>query len=304
MSGNQRFAAVEAGGTKFICALADQHGAILEQATFPTRSPFETFADLKFFFANANKRHGAPTAAGVASFGPVELDPASPSYGHIGGTPKVGWTGADILGAVAEAAGAPVRLDTDVNGAALGEGSYGGARDVEDFAYVTVGTGIGVGIVLGGDVRTVHPHTEMGHIRVARADGDMFQGNCPFHGDCLEGLASGPAMRARWGAAAETLTPDHPAWTFASHYLAALCVNLTYSLRLQRIILGGGVMSAPSLLERVRADFARMMAGYALGERAANPETFIVTPLLENPSPALAGAIELARQAAAAAESD
>lgn len=298
MSSNATFAAVEAGGTKFICALAREDGGILQQATFPTRTPGETFADMASFFLGATRQHGAPAGAGLASFGPIELDPASPTFGHIEATPKPGWSGADIRGALAEATGAPVALDTDVNAAALGEGLYGAAADVRDFAYVTVGTGIGIGIVLDRTVRTVFPHTEMGHIRVPHAPGDSFGGTCPFHGDCLEGLASGPAMRVRWDRGAETLEADHPGWSFASHYLAALCVNLAYTLRVERILLGGGVMTPAFLLPRVRSDFARMMGGYASGKRAADTDSFIVAPKLTDPSPGLVGAVEMARAAA------
>lgn len=298
MSNNATYAAVEAGGTKFICALSGADGSILEQITFPTRTPAETFGDMKRFFVGAVDKHGAPIGAGLASFGPIELDPAAPSFGQIGATPKAGWTGADILGTLAEIAGAPVLLDTDVNAAALGESRCGAGQDVDDFAYVTVGTGIGVGIMQGGRVRQVFPHTEMGHMRVPHAQGDSFEGGCPFHGDCLEGLACGPAMAARWGLPAESLDEDHRGWKFASHYIAALCVNLTYSLRVQRILLGGGVMSPNFLIDRVRADYTRMMAGYALGSHAADAQSFIARPLLTDPSPALVGAIEMARRAA------
>ncbi len=297
MSSNTNVAAVEAGGTKFICALADERGQILEQTTFPTRAPAETFDDMARFFRSAADVHGAPATAGLASFGPIELDPGAASYGRIGRTPKPGWDGADIRGALAAATGASVVLDTDVNAAALGESLCGAAVDVRDFAYVTVGTGIGIGIVLDRAVRTVFPHTEMGHIRVPHASGDDFAGVCPFHGDCLEGLASGPAMRARWQQGAEMLAADHPGWRFASHYIAALCVNLTYSLRVERILLGGGVMSPAFLLPRIRADVARMLGGYALGARTSDLDSFIVAPKLVDPSPALVGAIAMAQGA-------
>lgn len=298
MSSSAPFAAIEAGGTKFICALSAADGNILEQAHFPTRTPAETFGDMKRFFTRATDRHGVPVGAGLAAFGPVELDPAAAAYGRIGGTPKAGWSGADILGAVHEATGAPVAIDTDVNAAALGEGLHGAARNVANFAYVTVGTGIGVGVMLDGAVPRTFPHAEMGHMRIPRAPGDTFAGNCPFHGDCLEGLAAGPAMLARWQHPAEALDADHPGWSVASHYIAALCVNLTYMLRVERIVLGGGVMSPSFLLDRIRADFTRMMAGYATGSAAADPHAFLVAPQLTDPSPALVGAIELARCAA------
>ncbi|MGF7150250.1 fructokinase [Sphingomonas zeicaulis] len=301
MSNDDLFAAVEAGGTKFICAFVGRQGHVLEQITLPTLTPGETFAAVASFFEAAALRHGRPAAAGLASFGPIELDPSASSFGRILKTPKAGWDGADIRGALAAATRAPVAIDTDVNAAALGENLQGAARDVRNFAYVTVGTGIGVGIMLNGQVRSPFPHTEIGHIRVPRAPGDLFVGACPFHGDCLEGLASGPSMHLRWKQGAETLETDHPGWAYTSHYIASLCVNLTYALRLERIVLGGGVMSAPSLLARIREDFMRLMGGYAIGRHAADPETFLVAPVLVDPSPGLVGAIEMARIAAAKA---
>lgn len=291
-------AAVEAGGTKFICALSDTDGRILSQTTFPTRGPSETFAEMTSFFARAIEKYGVPAAGGLASFGPVQLDPALSDYGLIEATPKPGWTGANILGAVKDAIGAPVAIDTDVNAAALGEGLHGAATDVDDFAYVTIGTGIGVGVVTRREVRSIFPHAEMGHMRVPRFRNDTFRGTCPYHLDCLEGLACGPAIAARWGRPAPQLPFDHPAWQFASHYAAALCVNLTYCLRLQRIILGGGVMTPDFMLDRVRTDFAAMMADYALGPFATNPATYLVAPALTDPSPSIVGALDMARRVA------
>ncbi|NMN05039.1 MULTISPECIES: ROK family protein [unclassified Novosphingobium] len=294
----RNLAAIEAGGTKFVCALSTPEGDVLAQAAFPTRTPAETFADLADFFRAAQARHGDAVRTGLAAFGPIDLDPASPSFGCLVTTPKAGWSGTNIVRAVASAVGAPVVAETDVNAAALGEGLQGQATGLANFAYVTIGTGIGVGVVLDGQLRQTFPHPEIGHLQVSRAPGDGFAGTCPFHGDCLEGLASGPAMKARWGRAAEELAPDHPGWDMAAHYIAALCVNLAYTLRLDRIVLGGGVMSPPFLVDRVRVGFAGLMAGYALGPRAVATETFIMPTALLETSPALIGAMAMARRAA------
>lgn len=297
MNTSPPLAAVEAGGTKFICAMSNREGRILRQANFSTSDPEHTFAKLAEFFENGKRDFGRPTGAGIATFGPVQLDPSKPKYGCIESTPKPGWSGADIRSAVARATGAPVMMETDVNGAALGEGVSGGAaHDVQDFAYVTIGTGIGVGIVAGGKVRTTYPHTEMGHVRVPRAPGDSFPGVCPYHSDCLEGLASGTSMAARWGQPARNLTKNHEAWTMASHYAAALCVNLSYAFRPQRIVLGGGVMTPPFMIERIREAFRSMMADYAPGPFASDPKSYLVTPRHVDPSPAIVGALSMARR--------
>lgn len=289
------FAAVEAGGTKFLCALVNDRDAVLAQTQIATSDPDTTFNEMRAFFQSAIAQHGQPVSTGLATFGPVDLDPQSQHYGCIQGTPKLGWDGANIRGALMEATGTPVAIETDVNAAALAEGHNGAAQDLSNYAYVTVGTGIGVGIVAGNAVLPALPHTEVGHIRVPHARGDDFAGICRYHGDCLEGLASGPAMKARWGEDAAGLAADHPAWTVASHYLAALCVNLTYMVRCERIILGGGVMNAPHLIARIRTNFSAMMAGYACGPFASDPESYIAPPKLLDPSPGLQGAVLLAR---------
>ena len=215
-------------------------------------------------------------AIGLAWFGPLDLERRSPTYGFVTTTPKPGWQRADVAGAF-RALDVPVTIDTDVNAAALGEHRWGAGRGVEPFVYVTVGTGIGGGAIVNG--RPVHGlgHPEMGHIAIPRDPADAFAGACPYHGACLEGLASGVALRMRWGADAETLPPEHEAWRLQTRYLALGIVAITAVLAPERIVLGGGVMRAPGLLERVRTETKAALAGYVptpelrapgLGERA------------------------------------
>jgi len=295
MSG-ELFAGVEAGGTKVLCALSHADGEILAQTRIPTASPDETFEAIDTFFSREMRLHGQASAAGIASFGPLDLDRASPSYGRLTTTPKPGWSGVDMLGAVRGIVKAPTAIDTDVNCAGLAEARYGAGCSFDRLCYVTVGTGIGVGYIDNGRPVAGVGHSEAGHMRVPRAAGDhAFAGICPYHHDCLEGLACGPAMAARWGRSAEELGADHMGWQFEAHYLASLCVNLTYLLRPERIILGGGVMAHRPLLDRVRMQFAEMTAGYSLDRCSADPASFICLPVAQEPSAGLLGAIELAR---------
>ncbi len=291
-------AGIEAGGTKMLCAVARPDGRVVERARFDTVEPDATFAGIAAFFAGARDRVGPVAAGGIASFGPLDLDRASPTHGHLTGTPKPGWSGVDMLGRIAAMLDAPVAIDTDVNCAALAERRRGAARGLDRVCYVTVGTGIGVGIVSGTglhDVGTGHP--EAGHMRVARAPGDDFPGICPSHGDCVEGLACGPAMRMRWGVPAQDLPHGHVGWDHAAHYVAALCANLTYVVRPQRIVIGGGVLERPGLIDAVRRDYRRAMAGYALDRFCADADTFLVLPELRDPSAGLVGAFEIAGRA-------
>ena len=255
------------------CIVATGPDDVHDETTVPTLTPSETLGRVVEFF----RAHTARIAAvGVACFGPVDLDPRSATFGRITTTPKPGWAGTDVVGAL-RALALPIAFDTDVNGAALGEHRWGAGRGVEPFVYVTVGTGIGGGVVVGG--RPVHGlvHPEMGHVPIPRDADDGFAGVCPYHRGCLEGLASGVALRARWGAAPETLPADHAAWPRQARYLALGICAMTAILSPPRIALGGGVMRAPGLLERVRGEVAAALAGYvrapelvppALGERA------------------------------------
>jgi fructokinase len=288
---------IEAGGTKFVCAIGTERGADALRATarFPTTTPEETLGRCVAFF----REHPEPVAAiGIACFGPIDLQPASPTYGHITMTPKVAWRNVDVRGIVARALGVPVGFDTDVNGAALAEQRWGAARDVANVLYVTVGTGIGGGVLVQG--RPVHGllHPELGHIPVPhdRAK-DPFSGMCPSHGDCLEGLACGPAIERRWGVAATELPEDHHAWTLEAEYLALGISTWIYTLSPERVALGGGVMEQRQLFPLIRARVRSLLGGYlstpAVGDRI---DEYIVPPALGGQSGVL-GAIALAADA-------
>src|SRR5438093_10638 len=229
------YGGIEAGGTKIICVVGTGPADVQAEISFPTTTPSETLARIIAFF----QPHQL-AAIGIGAFGPISPDPHAPDYGYITSTPKPGWAQTDIVGTIGRALGVPVGFDTDVNTAALGEGHWGAAQGLSTFIYLTVGTGIGGG-GLSND-RLMHGllHPEMGHILLPHdRQADPFPGICPYHGDCLEGLASGPALRARWGVSAETLPSDHPVWTLEAHYLALACVTFICMLSPQRIILRG-----------------------------------------------------------------
>ncbi|MBL8232142.1 MAG: ROK family protein [Bryobacterales bacterium] len=287
-----RLGGVEAGGTKFVCAVGEGPG-ITERVSFPTTQPGETIARAIEFF-----RDHEVAAIGIASFGPVDLDRTSPTYGYITATPKEGWRNIDIAGPFVKAFGLPIGFDTDVNGAALGESVWGAGQGLGDVLYLTVGTGIGGGALSGG--KPVHGmiHPEMGHVRVPRDSADPFSGCCPFHGDCLEGLASGTAMFQRWGARAQDLGDDHPAWRMEARYLALGILNFVMTLSPQRVIAGGGVMHRTLLYDLVREEFHRLVNGYLQSPLLANLDSYIVAPGLGDDAGVL-GAIALARHALA-----
>lgn len=250
--------AVEAGGTKFVCGIGTGPDD-LETVSFPTSTPEITMAGVVDFFS----KHRQVRAIGVGSFGPVDLDPESPTHGHITSTPKPGWENFDLAGSIHRALGVPVNLDTDVNAALLGEARWGAAKGLKEAIYITVGTGVGGGILAHGEVIHGMVHPEIGHLHLPHDRArDPFPGICPYHGDCLEGLTCGPAMQARWGQPAMTLPPDHAGWALEAHYLALAAMNLTVTVSPKRIIFGGGVMQQPQIFPMLRNDFARIMNGY------------------------------------------
>lgn len=284
-----RFGAVEAGGTKFVLAVGHGHDSILAQTSIPTTTPAETLqATIEWF-----RQHGAIATLGVASFGPVELDPASPQWGYITDTPKPGWSQTNVAACLGDALGCPVGFDTDVNGAAIGEYLHGAARGCDVAIYVTVGTGIGGGAIIGGQTVKGLRHPEMGHVMLQRhAEDRSFDGVCPIHGDCLEGLASGPAIKARWGSSLSDLPPQHIAHAIIADYLAQFCQTLIALYSPQRIILGGGVLQTSGLLDTIRSR-ASARAGSYFGVDAGA----IIMPPGLGTSSGIAGAFELAKRA-------
>ncbi len=275
-------AALEAGGTKFLCALGTDDGELRVKTRIPTTSPAETTEKAIRFFQEQQASFGEVAALGIAAFGPLDLNPQSPFYGHITSTPKPGWANSDLLGSMARAMNVPVTIDTDVNAAALAEWRWGSAQGLDPVVYLTIGTGIGGGALVNG--RPVHGlvHPEMGHILIPHDKGiDPFPGSCPFHGDCLEGLASGPAMERRWQKRAELLPQDHPGWRLETHYLALGLTTIILSLSPERIILGGGVMQQGHLFPLIRAEVGSLLNGYVQAEEIlGGMDDYIVPPAL------------------------
>jgi fructokinase len=268
--------------------------------------PHKTLGLIAEQLGNWQGVHGKIAALGIACFGPVDLQPRSPTYGHITSTPKPGWQDVDVVGHLGAAEPIPTRFDTDVNGAALAEGRWGAARELADFAYVTVGTGVGVGLVVNGRLVYGFGHPELGHTRVARLAGDQWPGSCPSHGDCVEGLASGTAIAARTGAAAELLPVDSPVWQPVAHAIAQLLHTIVLATAPRRIILGGGVMqSRPQLIEEVRVRLLRSLNGYLpLEKLTGSIAQYVVAPglgMLAGPLGALALASDANCSAANAA---
>jgi fructokinase len=283
------YGGVEAGGTKWVCGIGTGPDDLHALATFPTTTPAETLERAARFF----EQNGGVSAVGVGSFGPLDL-----RGGRITTTPKPGWRDTDVVSALNGALGVPVAFDTDVNAAALGEQRWGAAVGLDTFCYFTVGTGIGGGVMAGG--RLVHGllHPEVGHMLIPHdRTRDPFAGVCPFHGDCFEGLASGGALRQRWGKPGEELGDRSEVWELEAEYLALGIVNVIYVMSPQRVILGGGVMKQPSLLPLVRTRTRELLAGYvAAPELSDGLDEYIVAPALGDRAGVL-GAIELARLA-------
>jgi fructokinase len=277
-----RAGGIEAGGTKFVCAVGS-HPDDLDVSEFPTTTPDETIKRTVEFF----KARPPVSAIGIGSFGPIDPNPGSPTYGYITATPKLAWRNFNFAGAVGKALGVEVAFDTDVNAAALGESRWGAAQGLDTFLYLTVGTGIGGGSLVNGQLMHGLTHPEMGHIWVPHdREKDPFNGCCPYHGDCLEGLANGSSFRARWGQPGESLPDGHPAWELEAHYLALGMANWICTLSPQKVVLGGGVMRRAELYPMIRSKVTALLNGYA-----QVPE--IVPPLLGGRAGVL-GAIALA----------
>jgi fructokinase len=273
MTDSPLIAGVELGGTKCICILATGPDDIRDEVRIPTTTPDETLGAIE---ATLAKWQGF-AAIGIASFGPVSLDRGAGDYGRITATTKPGWSNTDVAGRIGKRFGVPLGFDSDVNGAALGEGTWGAAADVPDHAYVTVGTGIGVGLVLHDQPVAGLSHSELGHVRPARAPGDDWPGSCPFHGACAEGLASGSAIKARTGTSADKLAKDDPAWEYVTDALAQLLHGVTLTGIPRRIVMGGGVMvGCQFLFDPIRAKLAKSLGGYGALPHLDRMERFIV----------------------------
>lgn len=288
------YGGVEAGGTKFVCILGSGPQDVRAEARFPTTTPQETLDRVVAFFQEHSKTQPI-SAIGVSCFGPIDLDSSSPTYGYITTTPKPGWAFTDVVHHLEQALQVPVAFDTDVNGAALGEYTWGAAQGADPCLYLTIGTGIGGGGILNGGPLHGLVHPEMGHIRLPHDwQADPFPGVCPFHGDCFEGMAAGPALEKRWGQRGETLPLDHPAWALEAEYIAqALCV-LICTLSPKKIVIGGGVMQHPALFPMIRGRVLELLNGYVQSPAILEHiDQYIVPPGLGNRSGSL-GAIALA----------
>jgi fructokinase len=283
------YGGIEAGGTKFVCTVGETPRALQASASIPTTTPKATLDQVIAFF-----RSHPICGLGLAAFGPIDLDRASPTYGHILSTPKLAWRGCAIVPILQTALGVPVAVDTDVNAAALAEATYGAGRGCDPVVYLTVGTGIGGGAVVHG--RPLHGlmHPEMGHMLLARVPGDTGPSGCPFHEDCLEGLVSGHAIGLRFGAP-ETLPPEHEAWRLEAIYLGQALATIITVLSPQRLIIGGGVMHQPRLLPHIRAACEQALHGYVPRLKTLSDwESYIVAPALGDEAGVI-GALHLAQ---------
>jgi fructokinase len=280
--------AIEAGGTKFNCAVVGDDQSIVREVRIPTTTPDETLRQVLEFFHASEVRI---EALGISSFGPIDLNPRSPQYGFVTTTPKLAWRNADLLGPLRKL-GVPMQFDTDVNGAAYGEYAYGAAKGVDTFVYYTIGTGIGGGGMIGGRLMHGLTHPEMGHMTLPHDKvRDPFVGCCPSHGDCFEGLASGPALEQRWNANPSEFDADHPAWALEAHYIALALANTVCMLSPQRIILGGGVMQNVFLFPRIRAELKSLLNGYIQHPLILEDvDSFVVPPGLDTRSGVLGAA--------------
>ena len=286
------YGSLEAGGTKMVCAIGDEQGNILERISIPTLAPENTMPAILDFFKSKNI-----CALGIGCFGPVDLDKKSPTYGHITTTPKLAWKDYDIVGVCEKELGIPVGFDTDVNGSALGEATWGCTKDLDNSIYITVGTGIGVGVII--DRKPYHGmlHPEGGHIFLARHPQDpMERGVCPYHELCLEGLASGPSIQARWGKPGAELADRKEVWELEAYYLAQAICSYIMILSPERIIIGGGVAHQEQMMPMIRAEVLRQMGGYIAAKGMQDLDNYIVLPSL-NDNQGILGALKLAMDA-------
>ena len=293
------FGTLEAGGTKMVLSVGNEHNELLEQAVIPTETPEKTIPAMAAWFKDKNI-----SALGIGTFGPVDLNPVSPTYGWITSTPKPGWQDTPLLPSLRDSLSVPAKIDTDVNAAALAEWRLGAAKGLDSCLYVTVGTGIGAGVVTEGKLVHGLLHPELGHMLLRQEPEDPAPaGFCPYHEGCLEGLASGPAMEKRWGTKAQNLSQDHEAWDLEAAYLAQMCMNAVCAFSPEKIILGGGVMQQKHLFPLIRRKTEALLNGYIhVKEITEHIDDYIVEPGLGTKSGAL-GALLLAQEAYIASSS-
>jgi len=286
------YGSLEAGGTKMVCAIGDEQGNILERVSIPTLEPENTMPAIIEFFKNKNI-----SALGIGCFGPVDLDKKSATYGYITTTPKLAWKNYDIVGTCKKELGVPVGFDTDVNASALGEATWGCTKDLDHSIYITVGTGIGAGVIIDGKPYHGMLHPEAGHIFLARHPQDpMEKGVCPYHELCLEGLASGPAIAARWGKPGAELADRKEVWELEAYYLAQAICSYIMILSPERIIVGGGVSHQEQMMPMIRAEVQRQMGGYIQAKGMQDLDSYIVLPSL-NDNQGILGGLKLAMDA-------
>jgi fructokinase len=292
------FGGIEGGGTKFVCAVGTGPDDIRAETRFPTTTPEETMGRAIDFFIKQQDLQGKLSALGMASFGPIDPRSDSPTYGHIMATPKPGWSGADLVSMLKSAFDFPIGFDLDVNAAALAEWRWGALQNCNPAVYITVGTGIGGGIMVDGKLIHGLLHPEMGHVLLPHdRTADPFPGSCPFHGDCFEGLATGPAMEKRWGQKAETLPVDHPAWALEAHYISMALAGFIYTLSPERIVLGGGVMEQAQIFPMIRREIKATLNGYLQSDRILEHIEDYIVPTGLGGKAGVLGAIALAQQA-------
>jgi fructokinase len=296
MTREKLYGGLEAGGTKFVCCVASGPGNIVEEVRFATTTPEETLKKTSQFF-EPFVQDGRIKSIGVGSFGPIDLDPASPTYGFITATPKPGWSHTDIRGILEQALKAHIVIESDVNAAAVGEANWGASRGLDPSLYLTIGTGIGGGYIKDGRPLLGLVNPEMGHLRIPHnRERDPFEGNCPFHGDCFEGLANGPAIEKRLGIKGALIPETDPYWNIEADYIASALVNYILTLVPKKIILGGGVMQREFLFPRIRHRVRNLLNGYVACKPILEEiDQYIVPPGLGNQSGSM-GAIALAMQ--------
>jgi fructokinase len=284
--------AVEAGGTKFVCGFGNESGEILDRVSFPTEQPEKTLTQVIEYF-----KDNQVEAIGIGSFGPINIDRSSPQYGYVTTTPKPGWSNYPVLPELKKVFDIPFGWDTDVNAAALGEATWGAAKGLDSCLYYTIGTGVGVGVYAEGKLVHGLVHPEGGHVFTRRHPDDSYVGKCPYHGDCLEGMASGPAIEARWKVKGNELSADHPAWNMEAFYIGQAVAGAILLLSPQKVILGGGVMHQRQLFPLIREQVRNTLKGYvSAAELADKIDGYIVPPGLGD-NAGLSGSIALGLQA-------